>query len=350
MNGALQTVTSYGRNGSSARVRVFDWLDFLGLRAESHTYLGGSDNSVRSLASKFPSILAAESNLRSLVDNVADSSLLMSRRASPFSRGGIEEQLLRGAKHSVYDFDDAINLARPDAIGRLFRPDVQWRKAVEAAHTVIAGNDWLGEAASQHSNSVVVIPSCVEPAMYTEKKEYGTSPTPRAVWLGSPATERYLRKIQSALLMANKTTGLRLTVISAGDDDLGVLGAMVDRVKWTLDTFPGHLASADFGIMPLDNEPWARGKCAYKLLQYGAAGLPMIGDPVGANARVLRLAGGTAPTSTDEWTDALVGMARMDATDAAKSGGAAREAVIRHYSFGAWRSEWLAALRLDKAA
>jgi hypothetical protein len=43
--------------------------------------------------------------------------------------------------------------------------------------------------------------------------------------------------------------------------------------------------------MPLAlDEPWSRGKCAYKLLQYMAAGVPAVGSDVGMNADLIERA------------------------------------------------------------
>jgi glycosyltransferase involved in cell wall biosynthesis len=350
MTGQLLTVSSYGRGGSSARVRIFDWLDHLGVRAETHDYLGGSDNGLRSTARGLPAVLAAERRLRSLPNRVGSSTVLMSRRASPFSRGGVEARLLSAAARGVYDFDDALHLPRGGVVGRLFPAHEQWGRAVGAADSVIAGNEWLAEAASRHARDVVVIPSCVEPGSYVRKASYERAGVPSAVWLGSPSTEAYLGRVTDALLTAHAATGLRLTVISGGRGDLGALTPMADRVPWALDTFARRLAEADFGIMPLDDDAWARGKCAYKLLQYGAAGLPMIGDPIGANGRALALTGGLAPTSPSEWTDALIAMAELPASLAEQQGAQARRAVEEHYSFAAWRTEWRAAVGMAHVA
>jgi hypothetical protein len=141
-------------------------------------------------------------------------------------------------------------------------------------------------------------------------------------------------------LRAHKETGLRLRVVSAGRRQLGSLDAMVDRVNWRFDTFGSQLCTADFGIMPLLNNVWTRGKCAYKLLQYGAAGLPLVGDPVGASAEVLDVAGGVAPRNSSEWADALIELVRASPAERATMGHAARVKVAERYSYGAWEHLW----------
>jgi hypothetical protein len=46
---------------------------------------------------------------------------------------------------------------------------------------------------------------------------------------------------------------------------------MMDRVTWTPTSYAAQLASADIALARLHDDPFARGKCAYKLLQGMAA-------------------------------------------------------------------------------
>ncbi|WP_312675644.1 hypothetical protein [Microbacterium sp.] len=331
---ALHTYTSYGRAAGSARVRVFDWLDRVDVPAISHSYLDGANNSPRTLLRDPRRVLAAESALRRA--SVRDATVLVSRQASPLSRGGVEARLLRRAATGVYDFDDALYL---DRRGPFPKASI-WRAAVSAADRVIAGNATLAEEASRLNRDVLVIPSCVDPDQYTRKTDFAAQETPRAVWIGSPATERYLGDIAPALLRAHTELGMRLTVISAGRASLGPLDALVDRVEWSPLTFGSALATADIGLMPTPDTPWARGKCGYKLLQYGAAALPMIGDPVGVNAEILQRADGLAPRTAGEWTDALLGFFGESAQRHRDRGNAGQRAVVEHYSFSAWEPVW----------
>ncbi|NYF27182.1 MULTISPECIES: glycosyltransferase family 1 protein [unclassified Microbacterium] len=331
---ALHTYTSYGRSAGSARVRVFDWLDRLEVPAVTHSYLDGATNSGRSLLKSPRRLLAAEAELRRRPPR--DARVLVSRQASPLSRGGVERRLLSGERVGIYDFDDALHLDRRGP----FPKAAIWRAAVGAADVVIAGNATLAEAASRINPRVTVIPSCVDPADYSRKTSFDIGETPRAIWIGSPATERYLRDIESALLYAHERTGMRLTVVSAGDAELGPLDAIVDRVAWSPQTFGAVLADADLGLMPTPDSAWSRGKCGYKLLQYGAAGIPMMGDPVGVNAEILRRGDGIAPESADDWADALTGFFSESATRRAERGAAGHRTVRDHYSFSAWESVW----------
>ena len=58
--------------------------------------------------------------------------------------------------------------------------------------------------------------------------------------------------------------------------------------------------------MPLTDDAWSRGKCAFKLLQYMAAALPCVASPVGANTEaVLDGINGFHATDVDEWERSL---------------------------------------------
>ncbi|WP_166805976.1 glycosyltransferase [Cryobacterium sp. TMT1-3] len=290
-----------------------------------------------------------EAELRELVKSVSKKTVLLSRQASPFSNGRVEEDLLTHAGRSVYDFDDALMHTPTSSRERIWSKRRVWSRSVAAADIVIAGNDYLAAEAAHYSNNVLVIPSCVEPKTYTQKVEYEIAKDPVAVWLGSPSTEQYLQSIAGPLLSMNKAKGLRLLVISAGQATLGPLDDMIDRKNWSNLAFQNDLVGADFGIMPLDDTPWSRGKCAYKLLQYAAAGLPIVGSPVGVNDLVLRQADGFSASTLRDWEESIEALINEPAGRRALRGRNGRCAVETNYSFAAWAPVWHEAMGLASA-
>ena len=63
-----------------------------------------------------------------------------------------------------------------------------------------------------------------------------------------------------------------------------------------------RLQGFDIGIMPLDAGPWCLGKAGFKLLQYMAAGLPVVASPVGFNRELVRHGvNGFLADSAEEW-------------------------------------------------
>ena len=342
----LVVASSYGRAGASSRVRALEWLDFLGLHAEVLDYLGTANVRPATLARRPLGVLRAENRLRRARSRPAPDRLLVSRSIGPFTGGRLEAVLLQRAAWGVYDFDDALHADERGGIHRFFGEAAAWAPAVRSADLVVAGNTYLADAASEHNPNVEVIPSCVHPDDYPHKKDYSVGPVPRLIWMGSPSTERYLEAIAPALLQVHRRTGARLTVVSAGDRPLGDLASMTDRVTWDGRRTDALLAEADCGLMPLPDTAFTRGKCAYKLLQYGAAGLPAVASPVGVNADVIEETSGLAASDVDSWADALVAVLEEPESARRARGLAARRAVEGGYSYAAWRPAFLRALRL----
>jgi glycosyltransferase involved in cell wall biosynthesis len=340
-------ISRYGSTGASTRVRLIDWFSHVGLPAERWDYLGASDNQVRTLLPRLTEIAREEWRLRISNSGLNGRTVIMSRGASPFSSGSLEESLLRRAAFSVYDFDDAIYVRSPSPMRRFWSEKRAWERSVKAADIVIAGSEVLAESAAAIRDDVILIPSCVEPGKYTLKQDYEIMGNPVAVWIGTPSTERFLGGIADALLSLHRRWGLRVRVVSAGGASLGALDPMVDRIPWNVDTFQHHLTSADLGIMPLPDTLFERGKCAYKLLQYGATGLPTVGSPVGANIQALeRLGGVAAGSSSQGWEDSISSIIEATVRERTLMGAAGRNGVETHYSYGSWADTWLAATRL----
>ena len=344
----LHAISSYGPTAASTRVRLSDWFRFLGIEATHHCYAGLSNNRPSSIASHAAKVARAELSLRRL--DLTDKRVILSREASPFSNGHTEERVLRSAAHGTYDFDDALFHDR-SPIRRLLRSQDKCRRAVASADVVIAGNDYLASWAEQHGNDVRVIPSCIDPRDYVPKTEWSiTGDAPTMVWLGSPATEQYVAQIAPALAEVHRRTGASLMLISGRHDNpaLEPLRHMLRRVPWSIETFASDLASADVAIAPLNDSPYSRGKCAYKLMQYAASGLPVAGSPIGANDLALQRFHGLAPSTLGDWTEALCELLNEGAVLRAERAARARTAVEQHYSFGAWEDDWLKAVGITE--
>lgn len=335
----VHAFSSYSPKAGSTRVRLYDWFRHLEADVESHTYLGTANAQGSTLVRNMRGCVAAEIALRRL--DVTAATVIVSREVSPISSGSLEQSLLRTAQHSVFDFDDAL-FANESRTRRLLGQSDKCRRAVSAADVVIAGNDHLADWAAQHSASVVMIPSCVEPLDYQRKRSWELGDPPAIVWLGSPSTEAFLLDVAEPLRRLHTQTGARLRVISGpvGNPALAPMADMLDRVPWSLLSFADALSTADVAIAPLPDTPYARGKCAYKLLQYAATGLPMVGSPVGANRLALSRFNGIAASTEGEWFEALATLVNENATGRRSRGEAALTAVSRHYAFAAWAHAW----------
>jgi glycosyltransferase involved in cell wall biosynthesis len=123
--------------------------------------------------------------------------------------------------------------------------------------------------------------------------------------LSTHSLGRLASMVKSALeRLAVRHPGLRLRVVSSAFPEWP--NVPIERISWSPETEVEALATADIGIMPLTDDDWSRGKCAFKLLQYMAASLPCIASPVGANHQaIVDGKTGFLVASTNDWEAAL---------------------------------------------
>jgi len=239
--------------------------------------------------------------------------------------------LRRAARRIVYDLDDAVMFhAHRVGLFSRWRTNRRFEATTRALDHVVAGNEYLAEMFRQRGREVTVLPTCVDPDRYRVKEHAGSTGPVSLVWIGSNSTLPYLAEQMPAIRDAAQGTPLKL--ITIGDRTIDDPGLPLEHVKWSLEAEAEWLARGDVGIAPTPDDRWTRGKCGFKLIQYMAAGLPVIASPVGANAEIVRVdETGLLATTPREWTDAIVKLAG-DAELRRRMGGAGRKRVEREYS------------------
>ena len=134
--------------------------------------------------------------------------------------------------------------------------------------------------------------------------------------------------------VARRLPGLELRLIC--DRSVELPGLRVVPRPWSSDTEAEELAAADIGISWLPDDQFSRGKCGLKVLQYMAAGLPVIANPVGVHPQMVVHGGsGLLASTPDEWADAVVRLA-ADPALRARMGRDGRHRVEQHYSVERW--------------
>jgi len=109
----------------------------------------------------------------------------------------------------------------------------------------------------------------------------------------------------------------------------------IENVPWRLEDEARLLAESDIGIAPLPDTPFTRGKCGFKVLQYMAAGLPVVTSPVGVNAEYVRHGEtGFWARSAEEWVEAVRRLAG-DAALRERLGRAGRSRIEQEFDFTA---------------
>ena len=215
----------------------------------------------------------------------------------------IADTLIAGrCRRMIVDYDDAAYVKYQRIPGLRNRIPV----LMGAAEAVVIGTQYLAEFASQYSRNVHVIPTVVDTARYIPKHDYRTGRGLLLVWIGTPITARFLRPIASALTALNqKYPELRIRLVGAGEALRDVL-PFAEVVEWSETSEVRLLAECDVGLMPLPDNEFTRGKCGLKLIQYMAAGLPVVGSPVGTNCDIISEGrDGFLASEPQEWFVAL---------------------------------------------
>jgi glycosyltransferase involved in cell wall biosynthesis len=113
---------------------------------------------------------------------------------------------------------------------------------------------------------------------------------------------------------------------------------------WSEATEAAEIAAADIGLSWVPDDSWSRGKCGLKVLQYMAAGLPVVANPVGVQGDMVRHGEtGFLAETADQWVDAVRRLAH-DPDLRRRMGSAGRQRVESEFHFGAAGRGWIALL------
>jgi len=222
--------------------------------------------------------------------------------------------------------------------------DSWWRRQKFAAtcrrvDVVAAGNDVLAAAAAPYARRIVTLPTALDASTYQATSATQDDP-PTIAWVGNPENLGYLEVLRPALArLAVRHPALRLRVICSQFPDWP--DVRIERIQWSPAAEIAALAGSHIGVMPLTDDEWARGKCAFKLLQYMAASLPCVASPVGANTEAV-IEGVTGFHARDpaEWEHALerlIGSAELRA----RLGAAGRAYVESRYGMKSYQARYL---------
>ena len=245
----------------------------------------------------------------------------------------LERLLMVWRKPILFDFDDAIYLRHTSGANPLF----DWLKfpgktaaLCRMSSLVVAGNDYLATYARKHNCRVVVVPTSIDTDLYMPTERDDCSHRVVIGWTGSATSMTHLEIFAPVLrkLLAHRDVEIRVQ----SNQPPVLSGVPFVFQPWRIATEVDEIRAFDIGIKPMPDDPWARGKCPMKELQYMALGIPAVCSAVGTSAEAIRDGeNGFLANSAEQWFERLTRLVD-DVALRRKIGLAGRQTVEERYS------------------
>jgi len=326
----------------ATRYRFLQYLPYLeshGFNVETLPLFPDAYYGLPKIESKYKRIaLKAGITIPSFIRRLADlpkvrkaDLVVIENQLFPYEQGFLETLLSVFKKKTIIEFDDAIYLTRFHRSKLL--------KTLKKIDRVIVGNSNLASFASLSNKNVSVVPTVIDMDRYAKpdmsEKRVITDKSPLVIgWVGLPSTLPYLREIHGALKQIAAEFPVELRIICSTSIEME--GVPTKFVQWSEQQEAIELTKLDVGVMPLNDDEWARGKCGAKLLQYMAASRLAIASPVGVNSEIVdHMRDGLLASSEKDWYS-LLKMVCENPEMITSCGLAARKKVEQEYSLQVW--------------
>lgn len=339
------------------KVRVFDWVPHLerrGFRAEvlppctEEAWAAFSGKGMEADREFHGAVVRTRA---SQVEAILDSDVVLLHRGllpfSPYRRATLECLLARRHPGVVFDFFDSLwesteRLRRRtrSPLARWLNPEDALGRSLAASARVTVSSGYLAEYALRWNPRTSVVPMLLDAGSYAPVV-HGPRKPPVFGWMGNEGNLDRLQSVAGALAKAP----LRLVVVSSAPVAAPGLEVELRTHPWTPESERADLATFDVGILPMFDDAVDRGKSPLKLLQYAAAGLPILASPVAID-RSLWIHGRNIlfATTPEEWTAHASALA-ADPGLRASLGAEARRLVEREFTHSAWADRFADLLR-----
>lgn len=235
----------------------------------------------------------------------------------------------------IYDYDDAL----------FERKSLQYTHInliIKESNAVTAGSHYLFDYSKKLNKNTLLLPTPVDTELFHPRKKRNMETNYVTIgWLGAGTELQlpYLRVLKKPLKILAQKYDIKLKIVSALSEKVRAefrdLGFKVDfgLSHWVpLDRVPDLISDFDIGVMPLTDDPFSRGKCAMKALEYMAMEIPAVVSNVGENQYIIKNGvNGFLASSVDEWVKQL-GLLIEDRSLRRKMGKKARKTVENKYS------------------
>ena len=335
----MLALMKYGNKAASTRQRLLQYREHFshqGIETEFFPLLDNDylEQTFRGNAGPIFSILGSYlSRVKLLVGASGFDLIWVHCENFPYMPGLAERLTVISGKPVVYDFDDAIfhqydthsNPLVRRFLGKKLQP------LMRGASLCVCGNSYLKAYADRFSRRTEIVPTVLDTGVYKPTVEPRDPARQVTIgWIGSPSTWSFVQPLIPLLERLSQELNLIIRVVGAGRAN--ATHSPFEFFDWSEDEEITSIQGMDIGIMPLPNEPWARGKCGYKLIQYMACGIPVIASPVGVNSDIVNDGvNGYLACSEHEWEAAI---RRLAASRELRGnmGAHGRQKIVNEYS------------------
>lgn len=332
-------LTKYSRNAGSSRLRSYQYFPFLesqGLQIEvsplfSEQYL---QNLYSGRSTKKEALKGYVRRFFKLLMVRKYDKLVVEKELFPYLPAWGERFLkVFGVKYIV-DYDDAIfhNYDQhPNQWIRKFLGN-KIDRVIKASGTVIAGNGYLASRARlAGAKRVEIIPTVIDLQRYPKKVWKEERKQLIVGWIGTQSTfnKHFMLLANQVQKLTAENPDIFFHIIGAPDNKL--FNEQVRFISWSEESEVEEILKFDLGLMPLVDSNWEKGKCAYKLIQYMACGIPGMASDVGVNRELIHTENGYLLTSTADFEAAILRV-HQQFGELERKGAIARKTVENTYT------------------
>ncbi len=306
----------YSAKGPSSRYRIYNYLPFYkkkGIKYKIYPlfgdwYLNALWNSQSRVITAAKVFRAYGKRLVRILFLPSNALVYIGADLFPYVPPIMEYYLKLRKIRYIVDYDDAIFHRYDQHKNRLIRYmlGAKINKVNQWASVIITGSTYLTQEARRSNSHVLEIPTSIDWEKYgpvypqTGKNEFIIG------WIGSPSQSQQVINIKDALKELKSRIPFELHLIGFDEKEKDKLeGIPYKIIRWKENTEIEEMQKFHVGIMPLEDTPFNRGKCAFKLVQYMALGLPTVASPLPANININKNSNNLFAATTEEWVDCL---------------------------------------------
>ena len=232
-------------------------------------------------------------------------------RIMPFIVKGIYKKVL-SESFVIWDFDDSILQC-----GEIERKE--WDLLCRHSNIIIATSDYLLDAINYKAKKIKMSTTdgfCdqLDLSSIYQKRKSSFKACVKLVWVGTHSNLNNVVKIlpwlnDAGLTLKSHNKKLELEIVCNIDSPefyANYDGLKIQFTKWTRISAQKAILNAHIGLMPIPDNEFSKGKGGFKLVQYIASGIPVIGSDVGFNKKIISDDIGVLVKRECDWTSSVI--------------------------------------------